>query len=148
MHRWLEMFFLVRLTRRWAQSRVAASRVVLSEWPDCSWEASLPNKSWFLKDCCCSIGNFCLFYSSPLCLFQRDVNRGDGIAKGVATVGSNVPKVHFPRFISWSQHCSRVCTLRHRQVFSLWTVYRLKVFSKSQSSILYLSRLSYNTVFN
>lgn len=44
--------------------------------------------------------NFCLFYSSRLCLFQRDVNTGGAVAEGVATIGANVPKVHFSMFIS------------------------------------------------
>lgn len=51
----------------------------------------MPNKSRFPKDCCCSMGNFCLFYSSPLCLFQRD----GAVAEGGVIVGPNVPKFIF-----------------------------------------------------
>lgn len=64
------------------------------------------------------MGIFHLFYSLQLCLFPGDVNAGDTVAEGVAAIGPNVPEIHLPTFISLSQRCSQVWTLRHTQVFS------------------------------
>lgn len=82
------------------------------------------------------MGNFHLLYSSPFCLFQRDVNTGGAVAEGVATVGPNVPTKANVLFLV----TALLTGLGYYTYTGLFIVNSLLVegFFKSQSSVFVL----------